>query len=93
MVLQLDGFTADTHEKIRGRDLCKEKQAALQMLEELNIPTQLIFVATRGVNEHQIGQAVEAAAGEGLTSSRSTSSRRRTRASAAARSRTIRWTG
>jgi uncharacterized radical SAM superfamily Fe-S cluster-containing enzyme len=57
--LQLDGFTADTHEKIRGRDLCKEKQAALKMLEELNIPTQMIFVATRGVNEHQIGQAVE----------------------------------
>ena len=57
--LQLDGFTADTHEKIRGRDLCKEKLAALRMLEELNIPTQMIFVATRGVNEHQIGQAVE----------------------------------
>ena len=57
--LQLDGFTADTHEKIRGRDLSKDKQAALRMLEELNIPTQIIFVATRGVNEHQIGQAVE----------------------------------
>src|SRR5947199_2592312 len=26
--LQLDGFTADTHEKIRGRDLCAEKTAA-----------------------------------------------------------------
>ncbi|HEX8699666.1 MAG TPA: radical SAM protein [Myxococcaceae bacterium] len=57
--LQLDGFTADTHEKIRGRDLCKEKLAALKMLEDLDIPTQMIFVATRGVNEHQIGQAVE----------------------------------
>jgi len=59
IALQLDGFTADTHEKIRGRDLCREKQAALQVLKELDIPTQLIFVATRGVNEHQIGQAVE----------------------------------
>src|SRR5439155_47510 len=57
--LQLDGFTADTHEKIRGRDLCKEKEAALRVLEELDIPTQIIFVATRGVNEHQIGRAVE----------------------------------
>ena len=56
--LQLDGFTADTHEKIRGRDLCKEKLAALAMLEEFDIPTQMIFVATRGVNERQIGQAV-----------------------------------
>jgi uncharacterized radical SAM superfamily Fe-S cluster-containing enzyme len=57
--LQLDGFTADTHEKIRGRDLVQEKDAALRVLRELRIPTQLIFVATRGVNEHQIGQAVE----------------------------------
>lgn len=57
--LQFDGFTADTHEKIRGRDLCKEKTAALAMLKELKIPTQLIFVATRGANEHQIGQMVD----------------------------------
>ncbi len=59
VALQFDGFTADTHEKIRGRDLCKEKEAALRMLKELDIPTQLIFVAARGVNEHQIGQIVE----------------------------------
>jgi 7,8-dihydro-6-hydroxymethylpterin dimethyltransferase len=57
--LQLDGFTADTHEKIRGRDLCKEKEACLDTLRELQIPTQMIFVATRGANEHQIGRAVE----------------------------------
>src|SRR5439155_22186802 len=59
VALQLDGFTADTHEKIRGRDLCAEKDAALRVLKELRIPTQLVFVATRGANEHQIGQAVE----------------------------------
>ncbi len=59
VALQFDGFTADTHEKIRGRDLCKEKTAALKMLKELNIPTQIIFVAARGVNEHQIGQVVD----------------------------------
>lgn len=59
VALQFDGFTADTHEKIRGRDLCKEKEAALRILKELDIPTQLIFVAARGVNEHQIGQIVE----------------------------------
>lgn len=59
IALQFDGFTADTHEKIRGRDLCKEKNAALKMLKELNIPTQIIFVAARGVNEHQIGQVVD----------------------------------
>jgi uncharacterized radical SAM superfamily Fe-S cluster-containing enzyme len=57
--LQFDGFTADTHEKIRGRDLCSEKAAALKMIKELELPTQIIFVAARGINEHQIGQVVE----------------------------------
>ena len=59
VALQLDGFTADAHEKIRGRDLCAEKEAALAMLREFAIPTQLIFVAARGVNEDQIGRIVE----------------------------------
>jgi uncharacterized radical SAM superfamily Fe-S cluster-containing enzyme len=59
VALQLDGFSADVHQRIRGRDLCEEKEAALRALRELEIPTQLIFVATRGVNDHQIGQAVE----------------------------------
>jgi uncharacterized radical SAM superfamily Fe-S cluster-containing enzyme len=59
IALQFDGFTADTHEKMRGRDLCAEKAAALKMLKEFEIPTQLIFAAVRGVNEHQIGQIVE----------------------------------
>jgi uncharacterized radical SAM superfamily Fe-S cluster-containing enzyme len=59
VALQLDGFSADTHEKIRGRDLVAEKDAALRVLKELRIPTQIIFVATRGANEHQIGRAVE----------------------------------
>jgi uncharacterized radical SAM superfamily Fe-S cluster-containing enzyme len=57
--LQLDGFTADVHTAIRGRDLVSEKAAALAMIAELDLPTQLIFVATRGVNDHQIGQVVE----------------------------------
>jgi uncharacterized radical SAM superfamily Fe-S cluster-containing enzyme len=57
--LQLDGFDASVHEDMRGRDLTAEKAAALATLRELKIPTQMIFVATRGVNDHQIGQAVE----------------------------------
>ena len=59
VALQLDGFSADVHERIRGTDLTEDKAAALAALRELDIPTQLIFVATRGINEHQIGQAVE----------------------------------
>ncbi|HVV85023.1 MAG TPA: radical SAM protein [Kofleriaceae bacterium] len=57
--LQLDGFDDEVHRAIRGRDLQAEKDAALAALRELQIPTQLIFVATRGVNDHQIGRAVQ----------------------------------
>jgi hypothetical protein len=57
--LQLDGFSAETHKVIRGRDLLKEKKAAVDALRELDIPTQMIFVATRGVNDHEIGEAVK----------------------------------
>jgi hypothetical protein len=59
VALQLDGFSPASHEKIRGRDLSDEKEAALAILKELQISTQLIFVATRGANEHEIGKAVE----------------------------------
>lgn len=64
VALQLDGFDAETHRVLRGRDLTQEKAATLRMLRELKIPTQLIFVAARGVNEHQIGQAVDLLLGE-----------------------------
>jgi hypothetical protein len=64
VALQLDGFTDLAHTKIRGRDLCKEKDAALAALKELQITTQLIYVATRGANEDQIGRAVELLLGE-----------------------------
>lgn len=57
--LQFDGFTAREHEVVRGKDLCRDKQRALEMLREFKIPTQLIFVAVRGVNEHHIGRMVE----------------------------------
>lgn len=59
VVLQLDGFSPESHKRIRGRDLSEEKQAAIDMLRELNIPTQLSFVPARGINEHEIGQAVK----------------------------------
>jgi len=59
VALQLDGFDAESHVALRGRDLTEEKSATLDVLRELRIPTQLIFVAAKGINEHQIGRAVE----------------------------------
>lgn len=57
--LQLDGFSPRVHERLRGRDLTAEKATVLRVLEELAIPTQLIFVAARGVNEEELGPVVE----------------------------------
>lgn len=57
--LQLDGFHPETHIALRGRDLSSEKAAALAILKELAIPTQIIFVGARGVNEAEIGQTVQ----------------------------------
>ncbi len=59
VALQLDGFDAETHTLVRGRDLTKEKTAALAMCKELDLPTQIIFVAAKGVNDHQIGKVVD----------------------------------
>src|SRR5262249_53990022 len=59
VILQLDGFSPESHRKVRGRDLTAEKEAALDMLRALDIPTQLSFVPGGGVNEHEIGQAVK----------------------------------
>jgi uncharacterized radical SAM superfamily Fe-S cluster-containing enzyme len=59
VILQLDGFSPESHVKVRGRDLSDEKRAALDMLRALDIPTQLSFVPARRVNEHEIGRAVE----------------------------------
>ena len=74
------------HEDPRPRSDARRRTPRSRCSRELDIPTQLIFVATRGVNDHQIGQVVELFLSERRTSSRSTSSRSRTPATAAARS-------
>jgi 7,8-dihydro-6-hydroxymethylpterin dimethyltransferase len=59
VALQLDGFDDEVHRRLRGKEIQAEKETALRVLRELGITTQLIFVAVRGVNDHQIGRAVE----------------------------------
>ena len=39
VILQLDGFSPESHRKVRGRDLTADKQAALDMLRALDIYT------------------------------------------------------
>ena len=57
--LQMDGFDARTHTLLRGRDLGPEKEAALRMIRELDLPTQMIAVIARGVNDHQVGRIID----------------------------------
>jgi uncharacterized radical SAM superfamily Fe-S cluster-containing enzyme len=59
VTLQLDGFSPEIHQRLRGRDLTAEKAAALAMLKELQIPTQLLITVARGVNEGELGKMVE----------------------------------
>lgn len=57
--LQMDGFDAATHKALRGRDLGREKEAALAVIRELDLPTQMIAVIARGINDAQVGRIIE----------------------------------
>lgn len=58
VILQLDGFNDEIQKTIRGVPLMETKWKALENLAELQISTQIAFVPARGVNEHQLGEAV-----------------------------------
>ncbi|MCA9796451.1 MAG: radical SAM protein [Candidatus Eremiobacteraeota bacterium] len=58
VILQLDGFTDEIQTTIRGVPLMETKWKALENLAELGISTQIAYVPARGVNEHQLGDAV-----------------------------------
>lgn len=58
VILQLDGFDDEVYKAVRGQPLQAMKEKALANLAEFDIATQIAFVAVRGVNEHQLGQAM-----------------------------------
>ena len=58
VILQLDGFDDEVQKTIRGVPLMEIKWKALEHLAACNIATQIAFVPARGVNEHQLGDAV-----------------------------------
>lgn len=58
VILQLDGFDDESHTTVRGKPLQELKQQALAHLAEFGIATQITFVPVKGVNDHQLGQAV-----------------------------------
>lgn len=58
VVLSLDTLDPEKSVIIHGRDITKEKLAALARLEELEIPTTILIVCIKGVNEAETAQLV-----------------------------------
>jgi uncharacterized radical SAM superfamily Fe-S cluster-containing enzyme len=53
--LQFDGLTAATHRALRGRDLRKIKQQALDRLAEAGMTVILVAAIMQDINDHEIG--------------------------------------
>lgn len=56
--LQFDSLERDALVNLRGADLRRVRQAALENLERHNISTTLVVTVKRGVNDHEIGKIV-----------------------------------
>ncbi|HKS61791.1 MAG TPA: radical SAM protein, partial [Xanthobacteraceae bacterium] len=57
--LQFDSLERDALMNLRGADLRRVRQEALENLERHNISTTLVVTVKRGVNEHEIGRIVQ----------------------------------
>ncbi|WP_304178124.1 radical SAM protein [Phenylobacterium aquaticum] len=56
--LQFDSLSRDALMELRGADLTKVRQQALEALERNNIPTTLVVTLKKGVNDHEIADIV-----------------------------------
>ncbi|MEJ0074249.1 MAG: radical SAM protein [Alphaproteobacteria bacterium] len=57
--LQFDSLERDALMNLRGADLRRVRQEALENLERHGISTTLVVTVKRGVNEHEIGRIVQ----------------------------------
>ena len=58
LVLSLDTFEPATSVRIHGKDITKAKRKCLDTLAELDIPTTILPVCIKGVNDHEIPDIV-----------------------------------
>jgi uncharacterized radical SAM superfamily Fe-S cluster-containing enzyme len=57
--LQFDGFSADTHLKLRGNArLVEAKQRVVSLLNDGRVFFTLVPTVVRGINEHEIGEII-----------------------------------
>lgn len=57
--LQFDSFEARALMELRGADLRRIRQKALERLNELEISTTLVVTLKKGLNDHEIGRIIE----------------------------------
>ena len=57
--LQFDGFSTQTHETIRGKDLLQTKLTALERLAQAELDVVLVPAIEKGVNDHEVGEIVK----------------------------------
>jgi len=58
LYFQFDGFDTATQLAIRGRDLCRDKERALERCAELGLGVTLVCTLEKGVNEHEVGAVI-----------------------------------
>lgn len=61
--LQFDSLNPDTLKALRGADLTRIRQQALENLEEAGISTTLVAVIRKGLNDHEVGEIIDHALG------------------------------
>lgn len=57
--LQFDSFENSALQKMRGADLWKVREQALEHLNQLNLSTTLVVTLQKGVNDHEIGKIID----------------------------------
>ncbi|MBT30087.1 MAG: radical SAM protein [Thalassobius sp.] len=57
--LQFDSFKEEVLQSLRGADLLKIREQALQHLNELNLSTTLVVTLQKGLNDDEIGKTID----------------------------------
>jgi uncharacterized radical SAM superfamily Fe-S cluster-containing enzyme len=57
--LQFDSFERDALMSLRGADLRRVRERALERLNTLNISTTLVVTLKKGVNDHEVGKILD----------------------------------
>ncbi|MBS4173059.1 radical SAM protein [Bacillus sp. FJAT-49736] len=57
--LQFDSFEGEALKELRGVDLTKVRQKAIDNLNEYNISTTLVVTLKKGLNDHEVGKIIQ----------------------------------